>query len=330
MVLLNLAFSIVDVGLQFYLWGSWMNELIWNTFKTVAEIGTISKAARHLNLSQSAVSQQIQQLEIHYQTPLFVRTPQGVTLTESGEVLYRYVNHLLRTMQESRQALMQLKEQQPSSLAIGASLTIAEYMLPRILPMYSKPPWDIRITLSMANSRTVFEQMRHHEIDLGLVEAPLSDPQLNIRPFYEDHPVVVVSANHRWKHRKTVSLDELLQEPFLLREPGSGTRMSIEEGLGHVEASLQNLNIRLVLGTTQAIKSMILNNVGVSILSPLTIQPIERHLFHFVTVAELNLRRNFFIAHHRDLSSRTAHHFIHSLLAKDWSVYENAGQPSDN
>lgn len=294
-----------------------MNEQVWTTFKTTAELGTISKAARYLNLSQSAVSQQIQQLEQHYQSSLFVRTSQGVTLTDSGEVLYRYVTNLLRTMNESREALNKLKQEQPHSLSIGASLTIAEYILPKVLAQYCQPAGEARLVVSMANSRTVFEQIRHHEIDIGLVEAPLSDPQLVIRPFFDDRPVVVVSANHRWRDRETVSLAELLEEPLILREPGSGTRMAIEEGLGHAGVGVQNLNIRLVLGTTQAIKAMIVNGVGISILSPLTVQPDERHLFHMVRVPELNINRNFYIVHHRELTLRMAVHFIQSILALD-------------
>lgn len=291
-----------------------LNEQVWTTFKIVAEIGSISQAARTLNLSQSAVSQQIQMLEQAYATTLFVRTSQGVHLTETGEVLYRYVTSLLRLIHESQGAIKELSDSRPQTLAIGASLTIAEYLLPGILAEYAKNLMNAQWTVSMANSRMIFEQVLSHTIDIGLIEAPLSDPHVVVRPFFDDHPTLVVPRGHRWFGQDEVSLDEFLQEPFILREPGSGTRMALEEGLDHLGIDVKQLNVRLVLGTTHAIKQMMLKGFGVSVLSPLTLNEGEEQLFHCLRVKGLNLYRNFSVVYQRDLMTRTGERFIHAVM----------------
>ncbi len=291
-----------------------MNEQIWTTFKMVAELGTISQAARHLNLSQSAVSQQIHQLEATYDSILFLRTHQGVELTTAGEVLYRFVNSLLKTVDESRHALAELKAYQPTTLTVGASLTIAEYVLPRVLSRDLRFPSATNISVMMANSRTIFERVRQGEIQVGLIEAHLVDPQLVVRPFLNDRPCAVVPRSHPWATRQDITLQEFVDQPLILREPGSGTRQTFEEALNHVGVDLQTLEVRLVLATTQAIKAMVTSGMGITVLSPFTILPTEREVLHTLKILGLNLYRNFYVVHRRDLNLRLAHQFIQALL----------------
>lgn len=291
-----------------------MNEQIWTTFKMVAELGTISEAARQLNLSQSAVSQQIQQLEAAYDSMLFLRTHHGVQLTAAGEILYRYINTILKTVEDSRHALDDLKSHQPTTLNIGASLTIAEYILPRVLAHDLQFLSTTNISVTMANSRTVFERVRQGEIHVGLIEAHLSDPQLVVRPFLDDQPCAVVSRTHPWVERQEVTVKEFVAQPLILREPGSGTRQTFEEALTQADIDLQTLQVRLVLATTQAIKSMVISGIGITVLSPFTILPPEREVLHTLRIQGLNLYRNFYVVHRRDLNLRLAHYFVQALL----------------
>lgn len=291
-----------------------VNEQVWTTFKRVAELGTISEAARNLNLSQSAVSQQIQQLEAAYDSILFLRTHHGVQLTTAGEVLYRFVTSLLKTVGDSRLALDELKEHQPTTFTIGASLTIAEYVLPRVLSQDLTLSSTANISVMMANSRTIFERVRQGEIQVGLIEAPLFDSQLIVRPFLDDRPCAVVAHSHPWASRNEVTLQEFVGQPLILREPGSGTRQTFEEALNQAGVDLQSLQVRFVLATTQAIKAMVISGMGVTVLSPLTIQPTERDVLHTLRIQDLNLYRNFYVIHRPDLTMRLAHRFINTLL----------------
>ncbi|OLZ09640.1 LysR family transcriptional regulator [Sulfobacillus thermosulfidooxidans] len=291
-----------------------MNEQLWTTFKMVAEVGSLSQASRSLNLSQSAVTQHIHQLEQYYQCSLFVRTSQGVHLTEAGEILYRYVNDLLHIAHESREAIIRSRNSRPQSLSIGASFTIAEYFLPEILPQYCKIHSQCSVSVMMANSRAVFEQVLHKQCDVGLIESTLHHHQIAVQPFFSDCLQVIVGKNHAWFDREHISLEEFAQEPLFIREPGSGTRSALEEALKIVNMDIQQLNVRLVLATTQAIKSMVKQGFGISVLSPLVITPEEDSVFHQLEIKGLTILRNFSIITHHDALPSHINPFIHLVL----------------
>jgi DNA-binding transcriptional LysR family regulator len=153
-----------------------MNEHVWRTFKAVSEYQSLTRAARHLNLSQAAVSQHIHRLESDYGTALFVRTSQGMMLTEVGELIYRDIVAMLKVLDDSRQRVQQHYQSSASSLTVGASFTIAEYMLPEMLAKIDHPQDRQNIVVRMANSHDVLDQVVHGDVDLGLVEAPLTHP----------------------------------------------------------------------------------------------------------------------------------------------------------
>ncbi len=293
-----------------------MNEQIWSTFKAVAELGTITRAARRLNLSTSAVSQQITQLEQHYQCKLFLRTGHGVTLTESGEILYRYVITLLKTVAESKRQIEQVNQGTSPSIAIGASFTVAEYLLPKILARYGQES-PVRLSLTMANSQAIMDQVVHGEIGVGVIEANLSHPDVVVAPFWTDRLAVVVNQTHRFGTQSVIDLPEFLAEPIILREPGSGTRMVLESSLSAIGLGLENLNVRMVLGTTQAIKAMVAAGVGISAMSPLVLSPEERARYHLLTVEGLDLYRHFSVVHPPQTSAAISH-LVETIVRWPW------------
>lgn len=293
-----------------------MNEQIWTTFKTVAELGAISRAARRLNLSTSAVSQQVTQLEQYYHCPLFLRTGHGVTLTEAGEMLYRYVLSLLNTVAESKRQIEHLHQGTSLTVSVGASFTVAEYLLPEILPHYGQEA-SIRLSLTMANSQAIMDQVIHQEISVGLIEATLTHPAAIVRPFWSDRLAVVVGRSHPFGQRSIITVEELVAEPMILREPGSGTRMVLETSLSAVGLGLESLNICMTLGTTQAIKAMVSAGVGISVLSPLVISAEESSRFHLLSVEGLDFQRNFSVVHPEEMSS-AAEHFVETIVRWPW------------
>jgi DNA-binding transcriptional LysR family regulator len=290
-----------------------MNAELWHTFTTVAEVGTISGAARQLNLSQSAVSQKIQQLEREYGCTLLVRTPHGVMLTPAGEVLYRYAHKILRIIDQSRQALAQ--DPRGQRLAIGASLTVAEYVLPDVLGRWYRGPAQPELSVVMANSRNVFDQVLNGSVDVGLIEAELASPQVLTRRFADDRLAVVTSATHPWAALQVVPLPAFLAEPLIIREPGSGTRAVLEAALAQIGLGVEDLTVRLVLGTTQAIKAMVAQGVGVSVLSVRAILPEERGRYHFVEVEGLRFVRSFYAVLRRDRQVPAALALVDRLVA---------------
>ncbi len=295
-----------------------MNEQVWRTFKAVGEHQSLSQAARSLNLSQSAVSQQIHQLESAYGTPLLIRTSQGVRLNDAGEIVYRYVTQLLHTWETSKRTVAQHLADMPERLTVGASLTIAEFILPRVLARLGQNSRRPQFTLYMANSHDIKDRVLEKDVDLGLIEAPIQHSALAIRPFLADRLNLVVSHDHPLAHQNRISLQQLRKLSLVIREPGSGTRMVMESALGQLGISVNDLNIHFVLGTTQAIKAMIIQQHDASILSPYTILPHERHLFHMLEVEGLQLWRHFTIIHHHEFSHPLAESLIRALMAENW------------
>lgn len=291
-----------------------MNPQSWETFRAVAEAGSISAAARTLNLSPSAVSQQIQQLEDGYHCRLLVRHTHGVALTAEGEVLYRYAKKLLRTLAESHEQLAQLSDPGTSRLRIGASLTIAEYVLPDVLVRLYRPEPRDHVSVMMANSDAVCDFVAHHAVDVGLVEAEVDRSPLVSQPFYTDELAVYVAASHPWAAvGRPVALDEFTREPLILREPGSGTRRALEKALSRHELGVEDLSVRLVLATTQAIKAMVRAGLGATVLSPLTIPSDEAAGFCRVAVPALDLTRHFYAVHLPITLPAGARRLIHLL-----------------
>jgi len=295
-----------------------MNDQEFRTFKSVAEYQSLSRAAQHLSLSLSAVSQHIRHMEQDYGTGLFVRTAHGMQLTEAGELVYRDVCQILTILGESRQRLATHQGSRHTKLTIGASLTIAEYLLPYALQRLDDPTDRQNILVHMANSHDVVAQVLAQSCDIGLVEAPVSHTEIAVRPFLEDRLKVVVSSQHSWAPCEDIGMEELLATPLIIREPGSGTRQVLEESLRQVGVSLSQLNIRFVLSTTQAIKAMVSRGLGASVLSPYTIHPEERHHFHTLTLREASLSRHFSLVHRHSLDHALAQRLVRILFSLNW------------
>ncbi len=290
-----------------------MNEQTCQTFKAVAEYKSVSQAARHLNLSQSAVSQHIQHIEAEYNTSLFVRTSQGMVLTDVGELVYRYVTDLLLLLDASRNAVEERLHNRPQELSVGASLTVAEYLLPLALSRIDSTTKHAGITVYMANSQEIADRILGQDVELGLIEAPIEHPELISRVFLHEELQVVVSATHPWASRSSITLEELRGAPAIIREPGSGTRMAFADALHHAGLRLNDLKIQYVLGTTQAIKAMIAGGHFYSVLSPLTISPHENGLFACVAIDGLQIHRNFYVIHRPGLNHPLATRLVSEM-----------------
>ncbi|MDA8200322.1 MAG: LysR family transcriptional regulator [Thermaerobacter sp.] len=299
-----------------------MNPQSWETFRAVAEARSISAAARTLNLSPSAVSQQIQQMEESYHCRLLVRHTHGVNLTTEGEVLYRYAKRLLRTLAESHERLAELSDPAASRLRIGASLTIAEYVLPDVLAQLYRPEPRDHVSVMMANSEAVCDFVLNQAVDVGLVEAEVEKGPLVAERFYTDRAAVYVGAGHRWATQQAIDLEEFMQEPLILREPGSGTRRALERALDDHERGIEDLSVRLVLATTEAIKAMVRAGFGATVLSPLAIRPDETSGFHAMAVRGLDLTRHFYAVHLPVTLPAGARRLIHLLTRPTAKVGE--------
>ena len=236
-------------------------------FCTVAETKSFSKASAIIHLPEPAVSLQVQALEEVYETKLFDRSNNTVALTPSGRVLYRYAKEILGQYANAERDIGALTSLVKGSLSVGASSTFANYILPAIVSDFRKIHPKARINLLVGNSRRVVELLNSGNVDLGLVEGDVNRQKIMIEKLMVDELVLVVPPDHRWCEQGRISVEELAGEPFILREDGSGTRQMIEKHLAKHGLGPQNMNIPLILGSTEAIKSAVEHGLGVSFLS---------------------------------------------------------------
>lgn len=236
-------------------------------FCTVAETKSFSKASEIIHLTQPAVSLQIQALEEIYGARLFDRSNNTVVLTRAGNLLYKYAREILALYSSVEKEIGEITGLVKGSLSLGASTTIANYLLPPVISAFRKKYPKIKVNLQVGNTKAVVDFLNSGTIDIGLVEGEIQRQKIVVEKLLVDELVLIMAPVHPWADRRDISISELTQEPFIIREEGSGTRQMIEKNLAKQGLSLQDLMISLVLGSTEAIKSAVEDGMGVSIIS---------------------------------------------------------------
>jgi DNA-binding transcriptional LysR family regulator len=241
-------------------------------FHTVARLQSFTKAADALHTSQPAVTFQIRQLEEDFNTRLFDRTHNRIRLTEVGQKLYEHADKILQEYAEMERAIRALTGEMSGMLHIGASTTIAEYMLPVLLGDFKAEHPEVNIRLRVSNTDGIVSMIENNTIDLGVVEAPVTNKNLSVEICRIDQLVAIIPPGHALESRAWVNTTELATYPFILREEGSGTREVMSEYFNRAGVSLDHLNIIMELGSPEAIKGAVTAGMGISILSRVTIQ----------------------------------------------------------
>ena len=240
-------------------------------FYTVARLLSFTKAAETLHMTQPAVTFQVRQLEDHFNTRLFDRTHNRVTLTEVGRKAYEYAERIFELYAEMEDAVKEMTGDVSGALTIGASTTIAEYMLPGLLRSYRDKYPSVNLRLKVSNTEGIVSMVENSMIDLGIVEAPVANKNLLVEVCRVDQLVVVIPPDHAIAKRESITMEELMNYPFICREEGSGTREVIIEYMTKMGLGRNGLNVCLELGSPESIKGAVEAGMGVSILSHATI-----------------------------------------------------------
>jgi len=238
-------------------------------FHAVAEEAGMSREAERLCISQPAVSKQIKDLEAALGVMLFDRLPRGIRLTQAGEVLAGHARRLFAVEANAERAIAELKGLVQGRLTVGASLTIGDYLLPQILGAYRKKHPGIELRLEIANTHVIQQKLRENALDVGLTEGFAEDGDLEAEVFGEDTLAAVVPPGHPLLQENTVPAARFCAEPFLMREPGSGTREVVERALAQRGIVVQPA---MSLGSTEAIKRGVASGLGVAIVSKLALE----------------------------------------------------------
>jgi DNA-binding transcriptional LysR family regulator len=266
------------------------------TFSKAAELSSFTGAAKALRLSQAAVSQRVQALEIALGTPLFRRLGGRVLLTQAGHKLYEYAQRILDLHREARREVTGHDAIVAGELVLAASSIPGEHLLPALLSVFGKEHPHIRVRATVSDSMGVMAQVERGEVSLGLVGRKAEDPSLEFRSLAHDRMVLVVPPDHALSKRKRVSVKQLPRYPLVLREVGSGLRHCFEKSLEKAGLALADLRVALELGSNEAIKEAVLQDVGIAILSTYAAQKeLKGGQLHALEVSDLYCDRDMFI-----------------------------------
>ena len=240
-------------------------------FYTVARLLSFTKAAETLHMTQPAVTFQVRQLEEHFNTRLFDRTHNRISLTDAGKQVFRVADKIFQLYDEMEDAVRQVTGEISGALIIGASTTIAEYMLPALLGDFKGKYPDVNVHLKVSNTDGIVSMVENNDIDLGVVEAPVSNKNLVVENCRMDQLVVIGPKGHPLAGQASVQAASLTAFPYISREEGSGTRDVIEDYFQSQGVSFTDMQITMELGSPEAIKGAVESNMGISIVSKATI-----------------------------------------------------------
>jgi len=264
-------------------------------FRAVALQLSFRKAAEELYLTQPAVSLQIKALEEDLGVQLFDRTGSRVALTAAGQILLGYAERVNVLLQQAEHAIAAIGGELAGQLALGASTTIAQYVLPRMLGEFLTEHPRVQPSLISGNTEHIVEAVAQHEIGLGFIEGPSRSRDVKSEPFLVDELVLIVPAAHEWAERARISAEELKSVPLLMRERGSGTRHVVEMALEGHRLKPSSLKFAMELDSTEAIKSGVEAGLGAGFVSKWAIAKDVRAgaTFRIVEVEGLRVQRDF-------------------------------------
>jgi DNA-binding transcriptional LysR family regulator len=276
-----------------------------HVFRAVAQQMSFRKAAEILHLSQPAVSQQIRALEQQTATRLFDRAgAEGhgsqISLTQAGRILLTYADQAAATLEQASRALAALDQSVTGALRLGASTTVAQYVLPRILGAFLRQYPHVHLSLISGNTESIAVAVAEQHLDLGIIEGPAMRRGLRTERLVSDEIVLIAGPQHPWNSRKSNGIlpANLIAVPLLLRERGSGSRRVVERALKAAGLPLRSLHVLMELDSTEAIISGVEAGLGVGFVSRSAVGKVLRlGTIRIVPVQGLKVLRDFSFIH---------------------------------
>jgi DNA-binding transcriptional LysR family regulator len=240
-------------------------------FHTVARQLSFTKAAEQLFMTQPAVTFQVKQLEEHFNARLFERSHGRIALTPAGELVLDYAERILGLSAELDKRVSELTGAISGPLLLGCSMTIAEFILPRVLGEFKARHPQVQAHMTVANSETIENRVADYTIDLGLIESPPHLPGLHTEVCCDDELVMICAPGYPLARLKSVTAAQIAGEPYISRESGSGTRQFADNYFRQSGVLPEDLNIVMELGSPEAIKGVVETGIGVAIMSSATV-----------------------------------------------------------
>lgn len=270
-------------------------------FCKVVELKSFTRAAEAVLLSQPTVSENIRLLEETVGEKLFDRLGRQVLPTGAGEVLYRHARRLLQVRDEALQAIQQYRGRLAGQLNLGASTIPGAYILPQRIVAFKNAHPEIRTNLRIAGTAPIVEGVLGGELELGVIGARWKDRHLACEALFADELVLAAHAGHPWAGRDAVAVEELVGQPFILREEGSGTRMVMSGALSDRGFDPDRLCAVAEMGSTEAVLQGVKAGLGLSILSSLAVaESVRQGSVVTVPMKDFRIRRPFYLVQRKN------------------------------
>ncbi len=262
-------------------------------FHTVASRSSFTKASEELNISQPAVTKHIKEIENQLSTKLFDRKGTTIQLTQSGKILFEYAEKIRNIYRDLEFEINQINQQHKGKLIIGASTTVAQYILPEILAKFNSYYNDIKIELITHNTEIISELLKEGKIDLGIIEGESQSSYFEYKKFKPDEIVLVAKANHPLAN-KTLHLKDLYNLELIFREQGSGSLEFIQNRLKEKGIVIDKLNIVMQLGSSESIKNYLLHSESLAFLSISTVlNELKNNQLSIMDIKNFSIERDF-------------------------------------
>ena len=272
-------------------------------FCKVVELKSFSRAGKEVHLSQPTVSSHIRTLEEHFQCRLVDRLAKEAVPTRAGQLLYRYARKLIALRNEAESAMAEFQGKIRGRLVVGGSTIPGAYILPKVIGEFTRTHSGACVSLIIGDTEKIIADTVSGELEMSVVGAKTTDRNVVQEKVRDDEMRLIVSGDHPWAAKRKIPLEMLIQEPFVAREPGSGTLKSIRQSLVQAGADPDSLNVVAEMGSTQAVVQSVKAGLGISILSTVAVsESLETGSLKALRVAGLDLKRAFYLTRHKSRS----------------------------
>lgn len=262
-------------------------------FHTVASRLSFTKASEELHISQPAVTKHIKEIENQLSAKLFDRKGTSIELTQSGNILYEYAEKIRGIYRDLEFEISQVSQQHKGRLIIGASTTVAQYILPEVLAKFNSYYKDIKIELLTGNTEAISALLKDEKIDLGIIEGESQSSYFDYKPFKADEIVLAAKTTHSLAH-KTLNIKDLYKIDLIFREQGSGTLEFIQNRLRDNGININELHTVIQLGSSESIKNYLLHSDCMAFLSISTIlNELKNNILTVVDIKNFSIERDF-------------------------------------
>lgn len=288
------------------------------SFVSVVKYKSFTQAAQHLYLSQPTISAHVSQLENELGNRLIIRTTKSIEITPKGLEIYEYAVNILNL----RDRMVELCHSQTQTIIhVGASTIPSTYILPDILAEFGSLYADTYFSLHQNNSQGIIDGVKEGLFDVGLIGMPAKDDTLECIPFFQDQMVLITPANEHYlelKQQKDFSVLDLLKEPIILREKGSGSKKTADHFLNKIGVSENNLQIVARINDQEAIKNLVAGGLGISILSEMAARSFitEKRVLGF-PLSDHQITRNLYVIFQKShISDSYINAFVQFIIKK--------------